>query len=61
MQMMQTRMAAMQKSTDPQARMPMMMEQMQDMQAMMKDMNAACPMAGGMMRGGPANASAPAK
>lgn len=66
---MQTRMDAMQKTTDPQARMPMMVEQMQDMQAMMKDMNAGCSMVGsmagkggmGMMGGGPVIAPMPAK
>jgi len=48
MQGMMGRMQAMQQTTDPQARMPIMMAQMQDMQAMMKDMGMACPMASGM-------------
>ena len=43
---MQTRMRAMQQITDPQARMSMMMVQMQDMDEMMKGMN--CPMAENM-------------
>lgn len=51
MQSMQARMQVMQKTTDPQARMPMMSAQMQDMQAMMKDFNSGCPMGGGA--GGP--------
>ncbi|MBA3034240.1 MAG: hypothetical protein KKF85_14660 [Gammaproteobacteria bacterium] len=68
MQTMQARMQAMQSITDPQARMPLMQAQMKDMQevqAMMKEANAGCPMAdgkggvgqmggaqGGMMMGG---------
>ena len=44
-------MQAMHGTTDQQARMPMMNAQMQDMQAMMKDMNTGCPMMAGGMGG----------
>ena len=46
MQTMQARMQAMQNS-EGEARMPMMAAQMDDMQAMMKDFGADCPMGAG--------------
>jgi len=46
MQAMQARMHALQQ-TEGEARMPMMAAQMDDMQAMMKDFGAGCPMAAG--------------
>ncbi len=52
MQVMQVRMQAIHGTADQQARMPMMNAQMQDMQAMMKDMNTGCPMMAGGMGGG---------
>ncbi|MFY9326820.1 MAG: hypothetical protein WAO76_02160 [Georgfuchsia sp.] len=44
---MQKRMKAMEETADPKARMPLMKEQMADMQAVMKDMENSCPMACG--------------
>lgn len=53
MQTMWARMTAMQATNDPQARLAIMNAQMQEMQTMMQDLSAGCPMAGaqGMMGG----------
>ncbi len=49
---METRLRAMQQVNDSQARLSMMMAQMQDINDMMKAMGAGCPMMEGMMGGG---------